>query len=78
MPDTPRSAFPVISENAVLRFRVGLFVSILLTVAAGAAWATNVQNKLEMLDQRLSRIEAALGVASNHTASAGHSSGAQP
>lgn len=76
MADTPKTAFPVISEQATVRIKLGILVSLIVAVAGGAVYITNAHNDAaslkasvdEMrdwarsLDRRVGNVEEALGI----------------
>lgn len=76
MADTPKSAFPTISDQATVRIKLGLLVSIIVAIVGGTVWLTNMHNDtarmeqaiIEMrdwvrsLDHRMANVEEAVGV----------------
>lgn len=69
MANTPPGQFPVISDGTTVRFKLGALVAIIAALLGATIWSTvfytqqlRLTEWAEKTDQRLERIERALGV----------------
>ncbi len=69
MNPTPPGQFPVISDGTTVRFKLGALIGMISTLIAATIWATVFYTQqvrmavwAERTDDRLERIERALGV----------------